>query len=125
MRRKGGVPMKISGDRGVLQQFLLDCESRLIESTVRLYRRQLGVMVAFLAGRGIVELEAVTIFDLREYIHFISHSEDNTAFYPNARRRIKRKPEASTVGSYVRIVKTFFSWCVDEELIEKSPAARL
>jgi len=117
--------MKISGDRGVLQQFILDCESRLIASSLKLYRRQLGVLVGFLASRGIVELEDVKIADLREYIHFLSHSEDNTVLYPNARRRIKKNPGASTVASHVRVIRAFFSWCVDEELIEKSPAARL
>ncbi|MGH2611623.1 MAG: tyrosine-type recombinase/integrase, partial [Rhabdochlamydiaceae bacterium] len=50
---------------------------------------------------------------------------DNTVFYPNARRRLKKNPEPSTIASYVRVIKTFFSWCVDEDLIDKSPAIRL
>jgi integrase/recombinase XerD len=117
--------MKISGERGVLQQFLLDCESRLINGSLRLYRRQLGVLIGFLTSRGVVEIEEVKIVDLREYIHFLSHSEDNTVLYPDARRRIKRSPGPSTVASHVRVIKAFFSWCVEEELLEKSPALRL
>ena len=72
--------------------------------------------MGFLASRGIVELEDVKIADLREYIHFLSHSEDNTVLYPNARRCIKKNPGASTVASHVRVIRAFFSWCVDEEL---------
>ncbi len=117
--------MKLTGERGVLQQFLLDCESRLTDGSLRLYRRQLGLLTGFLASRGVTELEEVKIVDLREFIHFLSHSEDNTAFYPNARRRLKRNPEPSTVASHVRVIRAFFTWCVEEELIDKSPAARL
>jgi len=55
----------------------------------------------------------------------LSQSEDNTVLYPQARRRVYTRPAPATVASYVRVLRTFFAWCVAEELIEKSPAVRL
>jgi integrase/recombinase XerD len=117
--------MKLTGDKGVLAQFLMDCESRLADSSVVLYRRDLGLLVRFLGDKGITELESVTIADLREFIHFLSHAESNRDLYPHARHRLERCPSPVTIASYVRIIKAFFSWCVKEELLEKNPAVRL
>lgn len=76
-------------------------------SSLRVYRRQLTLVMRSLEEQGVQELEAVTVLD------------------PQARRRTHTRPAPGTVACYVRVIRAFFGWCVEEELIEKSPAARL
>src|SRR5690349_14716221 len=118
--------MKLDGEKGVVAQFLLDCENRgLADGSVALYRRHLGLLVRRLEMMGVTELEDVTLVYLRQLLHFLLHPDVNDKRFPGARRQDKGKLAPGTVGSYVLTMKTFFGWCVAEDLIESNPAARL
>ena len=107
----------------VLEQYMIDTENKgRAEGTIGIYRRHLGLLLRWLVASGIVDLEAVTIAVLRQFLHFLMTSEQDKRF-PDAVQQ--GKLQASTVGLYVTSIKTFFQWCVNEELLTASPAARL
>jgi integrase/recombinase XerD len=108
-----------------VSHYLLTLEARRLSShTLRSYRRALVVMARLLSDLySVVELEQVTVLHLRQCVlHLLTAPLEG---------RIYRPPEngltlsASSVCSYIRRWKVFFSWCFKEELIEKDPAIRL
>lgn len=107
----------------VLDQYVVDCENRGVAvGTLALYRRDLGLLLGWLEQTGIVDLEAVTLPLLRQFLNYLINS-DSAKRFPNA--MIKGRLSPSTVGTYVSVVKAFFQWCAMEELVSTSPAARL
>lgn len=74
--------------------------------TLRAYRIQMGLLIRNLGDRPV---DAVTLTDLRAYI----------AGPQNEGRK------ASTVAHRVRMIRSFFTWCVEEDIITKSPAHKL
>ncbi|GCE27068.1 tyrosine recombinase XerD [Dictyobacter alpinus] len=109
----------------VINHFLSDCEIRgLTTQTIGWYRKKLRLIARKLAEvSNITELEQVKIFHLRQ---LILHLMGNKAGENNPRTPTQDKPlSAFTVRGYVRALKVFFSWCVDEELIASDPSARL
>lgn len=107
----------------VLDQYMIDAENRgRAEGTIGIYRRHLGLLLRWLEELGVVDLEAVTLALLRQFLNFLINSDSSKRF-PDAVQ--KGKLEASTVGLYVTSIKTFFQWCVHEELLTSSPAGRL
>jgi len=78
--------------------------------TVKNYREKLGYLLKAL---GDVDIEAVTVQDLRRYV--------STQF---ARVRAGELAEA-TVAGRVRMVKRLFNFLVEEGIIDDNPARRL
>jgi integrase/recombinase XerD len=112
--------MKLSD---VVEQYMIDCENRgRAYGTLALYRRDLGLLVRWLEQLGIVDLEAVTLALLRQFLNFLINSDSDKRF-PHAIVQGRLTP--STVGTYVSVIKAFFQWCAMEDLIASSPAARL
>lgn len=109
----------------VVDQFLIDGSNRgHAEGTLPLYRRVLGLLVRWFNDRGITELESVTLPLLRQFLHFLLTSDSSERF-PDTQVVRRGKLSPVTVGTYVSVVKAFFNWCVDEDLLVNSPAARL
>ena len=107
----------------VIEQFLIDCENRnKAEGTIAQYQRRLGLMVRWLAGQGVWELEEVTVPLMRQFLNYLKHSDSSERYGDIAR---KGKLSDSTLGGYVASIKAFFQWCTMEELIGSNPAARL
>jgi integrase/recombinase XerD len=108
-----------------VDHYLLNVEARRYSIHTQIgYRHDLSVMVRLLADLcHVVDLERVTILHLRQCVHHLL----------NAPVEVKRgrPPENGltlstvAVGVYIRRWKTFFSWCFEEELLEKNPAIRL
>ncbi|SRR5258707_1470180 len=107
----------------VIEQYLIDCENRnLSGGTICAYQRQLGLMVRWLVGQGVQELEEVTVPLMRSYLNYLKHSDSSDRYEQVVR---SGKLADSTLGRYVSAVKAFFQWCVAEDLISSSPASRL
>ncbi len=107
----------------VIEQYLIDCENRnRSDGTVQIYQRQLGLMVRWLHGQGVQELEEVTVPLMRHYLNYLKHS-DSSERYGQAVQQGKLSD--ATLGTYVSTVKAFFQWCVMEDLLSVDPAARL
>ena len=74
--------------------------------TLQAYQLQLGLL---LRHTGDVDIETITLETLREYI----------AGPASERRKL------STIAHRIRVIRSFFSWLVNEGHLGKSPAARL
>ncbi|GCE05597.1 tyrosine-type recombinase/integrase [Dictyobacter aurantiacus] len=97
---------------------------RLSPHTQVSYRHMLKEMLRLLFELcGIDDLEKVTVFHLRECVQYLL-----TTPAENQRGRFSKAGVTlapSSVCVYIRRWKTFFSWCLAEELIAKNPALRL
>ena len=106
-----------------VQQFLLDAEIRSRSKfTLSSYRQKLGVVVRLLESLGkVTELESVTVSHLRQVVqHLLTQPLGVRIQMPD-----NRPLSVNSVRAYVRVTKAFFNWCYQEELIDKSPVARL
>ena len=109
----------------VVAHFVTDCEIRGLSSgTVSWYRKRLGLIMQKLEEMfGIVEIEDVKIVHLRQFIQSLMKTKvgENNPRMPTQDRPLS----AYTVRGYVRIIKVFFTWCLEEELLDTNPSARL
>lgn len=118
--------MKLVGKDGLIAQFLMDGENRgLAENTLMIYERCLQLMARWLEGEGVYDVERVTVGHLRQFIHFLKHPDKENMRFPGARRQPGEEVSVHTITLYVGVVKAFFTWCVDEELITANPSSRL
>lgn len=109
----------------VVEQFLIDCKIRgLSDETISWYRKRLGLFVRKLEQDfQVAELEDVKIIHLRQFVQLLMSSKSGAN---NPRVPTQDKPlSAFTVRGYVRVIKVFFSWCLDEELLNSNPSSRL
>ena len=88
-----------------LQRYERVLSGYLSPSSVKTYRSRLTFAASFLAGR---DLDRITLVDL----------EDLLATYRETRK-------ANTSALMTTVLKQFFAWCVDVELLTKDPAAKL
>lgn len=118
--------MKLDGEQGTVAHYLMVLEMRNYSPhTLVRYRYGLSILIQLLDSLcQVTELEQVTVLHLRQCVQHV-----RTA--PITPQKSRRPPEngktlaASSVGSFVRVWKSFFNWCFREELIEKNPVARL
>src|SRR5579859_4949004 len=110
----------------VVARFLRDVEVQHGGLTLVSYRQRVEVLVSILAEECQVKyLDDVNVDHLRQCTQHLLVA-------PVVRVSRGRKPEngktlaISTIRGYVRVWKTFLNWCLQEELIDRSPAdARL
>jgi integrase/recombinase XerC/integrase/recombinase XerD len=89
--------------------FLVTCQVEdLSPHTLRYYKYQLGLMERCFREMGVA-----------------SAAEATTAHVRLAILRVQEKNKPSSVHSFYRAVCRFFNWLVEEEVLEKSPAARV
>lgn len=106
-------------------QFLLDLEVKgRTKATMIDYRHRLGILVRLLDEQcHITELEQVKVVHLRQCVQHLLTAKHP---YQNRGRRCEGDAMApTTVRAFVRIFKSFFNWCYQEELIDNNPTARL
>ena len=91
-------------------QFVLDRKARNVtKATLRFYEQQLLPFFAWARDAGADGIESVAPAHVRSYI---------------AHRREQRLADASLVSAY-RALHAFFSFCAGEELIDRSPMAKV
>jgi len=118
--------MKLAGEKGVVAHYLMTLEMRHYSPhTLLRYGYALKVMMQLLESLcQVTELEQMTVLHLRQCVQHLMTT-------PIDRQKSRRPPENgktfsdSSMCSFVRVWKSFCNWCVKEELLEKSPAARL
>lgn len=110
----------------VIEQYMIDCENRgRSAGTIQGYQARLGLMVRWLAGQGVQELEEVTLSLMRQFLNYLMHADASERYEEVVQVARRGKLADSTLGTYVSTLKAFFQWCAMEELISTSPAARL
>jgi integrase/recombinase XerD len=109
----------------VVEQFLIDCKVRgLTDLSIGFYRQHLTFFARKLEQEfKITDLEQVKIIHLRQFVRLLMETK---ADENNPHKPTQDKPlSAFTIRGYVRAIKRLFSWCVDEELLDTNPSARL
>jgi Site-specific recombinase XerD len=108
-----------------IEGYLIDCRTRnLSRKTILWYEQKLRFLARWLDEEEDIErLNEVTIAQLRTFILDLQVAQIG-------RTTVNKDGDMSEVSSvtvrgYVQVIKGFFTWCFNEELIEKSPAARL
>ncbi len=109
-----------------LKGYMLSRKSKkLSEKTMRWYRQKLSHFITFLAEEHEVTLlKQVDITLLREYVEDLRESKAYEG-HPSKRSDDNELMTDHTIKGYVQVVKGFFNWCVQEELLTKNPAVRL
>lgn len=108
-----------------LKHYLVNLEARRFSVHTQLaYRHSLSVMVHLLDDLcHTTDVEQVNILYLRQCVQHLLNAPLEEKRYRRPENGLTLSP--STVRSYIRRWKAFFSWCFKEELIEKNPAKRL
>ena len=89
------------------------------DETHRTYQRFLTRFVNALGPER--SLELITEKDIGEFIHDMRHQK--AKYEGHKRRPIVQEPlSAATIYKNIKMIKTFFKWCVKKEYLESSPA---
>lgn len=108
-----------------ISKYILDCKARdLSTATVRWYKRRLFRMARFLNGREISQVDQVTTDDLRSFVVELRDRKTrwkDHPYHPSSNSGLS----PYTIHGYVRIMRTYFQWLVDEGITDTNPASGL
>ena len=115
-----------------VEMFLDACEMKgLSVKTIGSYEQTLRLFMQHLDKNGIADTEDVTHLVIQGYIKEIrtrgkytvaANSENRN--YPENRTDYGNAVSDVTINNYLRNMKVFFNWCVEEDIIRKSPIKR-
>lgn len=113
----------------VIYHYLMDCQNKgRTEDTLISYKQRLAAFADLLAKMcGVTEIERVSVLHLRQFVQCLMGNDvqlGSGQVYPGYCFE-GSVLELSTVRAYVRVIKSFFNWCYQEELIDINPASRL
>ena len=111
LKANRGVKMTQLSD--ALRWFYLSLEGEVSEVTEAHYRTLLTTLPETLTGE--VDIEDITIEDLRYWRAYLREKET----------RFGRPMATASVNTHIRVIRRFFNWLVDEEMIPASPAKKL
>lgn len=112
-----------------VELFIEHCELKgLSQKTIGSYEQTMRLFIRFSNEQGIVQTEKVMHLMIQNYIRNIRErgkytvvTNPNSRNYPERRIDFGKKVSDVTINNYLRNMKVFFNWCVDEELIARSP----
>jgi integrase/recombinase XerD len=109
-----------------LKHYLIDVDNNLGDLTLVSYTQRAGVLLRLLETVcSVVDLEQVTTLHLRQCVQHLLTVRVDAGTHRGRRPEVDGTLAPSTVKSYIRVWKAFFSWCFEEELIDTNPAVRL
>jgi integrase/recombinase XerC len=92
-----------------LQGFLLSCRvDGLSPRTLDDYEYKIGAFVVFCSGLGVDDPRRVTASEVRQFL-----------------LKLQDKGAPASVAGYYKSVKRFFNWLVEENILDRSPTARI
>ncbi len=108
-----------------IEGYIIDCRTRnLSRKTVSWYEQKLKFLARWLdEEEDVQQLDRVTIAQLRTFIIDLQVAQIGRTTVNKDGDMTEISP--LTVKGYVQVIKGFFTWCFNEELIEKNPAVRL
>lgn len=112
--------------------FLDACELKgLSRKTIGSYEQTLRLFVQHLDKNEIMDTEEVTHLTIQGYIKelrtrgkYTTATKSNCNNYPELRSDYGKTVSEVTINNYLRNLRVFFNWCVDEDIIRKSPIRR-
>ena len=109
--------------RDAMGRYMLDCQAcGLSPHTTRVYEQRLRYFLDFLERNGVRRIEELAGDHLRGFI--VELREGDADEFTNHRRR-GRKRTGRTLFHYARIMKGWGNWLEQEEILPKSPFARV
>ncbi len=108
-----------------IEGYIIDCRTRnLSRKTIGWYEQKLKYLARWLdEEEDVQQLDNVAIAQLRTFILDLQVAQIGRTTVNKNGDMTEISP--LTVKGYVQVIKGFFTWCFNEELIEKNPAARL
>lgn len=104
-----------------MAKFNLARQTEVEESTLTLYTYTFNKLLAYL---GDVEIEEIRVDDLRKWRAKVAAAPGRRQSPPKEGKE-EAKLSVYTLHRDIRQVKTFFKWCVEEEILKRNPATRL
>lgn len=105
----------------IVAQYLYCCRIEAKSpKTIAWYRQKLYYFVAFMNNRGLTTIEQIGRDDVRSFLH---HLQSEVRADSNNPRKPSREDGLSpfTVAGYMRSLRAFFNWAVEEGILEDSP----
>jgi len=96
---------------------------RLSPKTLRYYQSCLDGLCYYAAQEEWPPPAALTRDHLRDFMEYLETETHRWA--GDGRRCTFKRASTGTVYHYMKVAKTFFTWCLEEEYIQDSPALRL
>ena len=109
-----------------IEGYIIDCHTRgHSERTIEWYEQKLKLFARWIdEEEGVQNLHQVTITQLSSFVLCLqSEPIGHNAVNKDGGNPVHISP--LTVRGYVQVIKGFFSWCYDEELLTENPAKRL
>lgn len=115
-----------------VEMFLDACEMKgLSRKTVGSYEQTLRLFVQHLDKNEIVDTEEVTHLAIQGYIKnlrdrgkYTTTTRKKCSNYLEHRTDYGKDISDVTINNYLRNLRVFFNWCVEEDIIRKSPIKR-
>ena len=112
-----------------VEMFIDHCENKgLSQKTIGSYEQTLRLLMLWLDEQGIMQTEKVTHIVIQSYIKQVRErgkytvtSNPNSGNHQERRLDFGKKVSDVTINNYLRNMSAFFNWCVEEELILRSP----
>lgn len=115
-----------------VEMFIEHCENKgLATKTIGSYEQTLRLLMLYLDEQGITQTEKITHTVIQNYVRQIKErgkytvtSNPNSGNYQERRLDFGKKVSDVTINNYLRNMSAFFGWCVEEDLILRSPVKR-
>lgn len=115
-----------------VEMFIEHCENKgLAKKTIGSYEQTLRLLMLYLDEQEITQTEKITHTVIQNYVKRIKErgkytvtSNPNSGNYQERRLDFGKKVSDVTINNYLWNMSAFFSWCVEEDLILRSPVKR-
>ena len=115
-----------------IEMFIEYCENKgLATKTIGSYEQTLRLLMLWLDEQEITQTEKITHAVIQDYVKQIKErgkytvtSNPNSGNYQERRMDFGKKVSDVTINNYLRNLRVFFNWCVEEELILRSPVKK-
>jgi len=109
--------------KDAFQSYILDCESRgLSPNTMRVYKQRLRHFHGFLVQRGVSNIERLTADHLRMFTAEVRQRDIHQFTNHHSSGQLVG---SRTVFHYCRLIKTFGTWLVEQEILDRSPFSKV
>lgn len=115
-----------------IEMFIEHCGLKgLSTKTINSYEQTLKLFMQYMDEQGILLTEKITHLAIQGYIKSIKErgkytvtTNPNSGNYPDRRVDFGKRVSDITINNYLRNLRVFFNWCVEEELILRSPVKK-
>lgn len=120
----------------VLEDYMYYCSLKdLRRQTLKSYEQTLKLLFKYLAEEfNVIYLEDIEEEHIKSYIDFskekgkysyVADEKTVSINRPDLRQDFGKKVSMGTVNSYLRNIKTFFNYCIDNNLLQENPCKRI